>query len=127
MLTDTFAYFIGIKYGKHKLCPKISPKKSVEGAISGLFIGGTLASLFAIWQDLFALAWPLVVLLAFCLSAIGQLGDLVASKIKRDHNVKDFSNLFPGHGGIMDRFDSWTFTALGLVIIVEILNIVYLI
>ncbi|MDD4184830.1 MAG: phosphatidate cytidylyltransferase, partial [Candidatus Izemoplasmatales bacterium] len=64
-------------------------------------------------------------LLTFGLSAIGQFGDLVASKIKRDYNVKDFSNLFPGHGGIMDRFDSWTFTALGLVIIAGLANIIF--
>ncbi|MFA5466785.1 MAG: phosphatidate cytidylyltransferase [Candidatus Izemoplasmatales bacterium] len=125
MLTDTFAYFVGIKYGKHRLAVKISPKKSVEGAIAGLLIGGSLASLLAIILDLFAMHWSLTVLLTFGLSAIGQFGDLVASKIKRDYNVKDFSNLFPGHGGIMDRFDSWTFTALGLVIIAGLANIIF--
>jgi len=125
MLTDTFAYFIGVKYGKHRLAEKISPKKSIEGAIAGLVIGGGLASLFAIFLKLFAMHWALVVLLSFGLSLIGQIGDLVKSKIKRDYGVKDFSNLFPGHGGIMDRFDSWTFTALGLVVIAELFNIVF--
>ncbi len=126
MLTDNFAYLFGTKYGKHKLAPLISPKKSVEGAVSGLVIGGALAALFAIWQNLFAMHWSLTILLTFGLSIVAQIGDLVASKIKRDYGVKDFSKLFPGHGGIMDRFDSWTFTAIGFLVLADVVDLVLL-
>jgi len=121
ILTDTFAYFIGMKFGKHRLAEKISPKKSVEGAIAGLVIGGSLAALFAILTDIFSFGIVFVFILSFYLSAIGQVGDLVASKFKRNHGIKDFSQLFPGHGGVLDRFDSWIFVALNQVLITLII------
>ncbi|NLZ61586.1 MAG: phosphatidate cytidylyltransferase [Acholeplasmataceae bacterium] len=127
MFTDTFAYFIGVKYGKHRLAEKISPKKTIEGAIAGLVIGSALGSVFAIFFKLFSMHWALVVLLTLSLSVFSQIGDLVESKIKRDYDIKDFSNLLPGHGGILDRVDSWVFTSLGLVVIVEIFDIVFLV
>ena len=123
IITDTFAYLIGTKFGKKRLCESISPKKSVEGAIAGLLFGGVLSGLFALWMDLFQMHFLLVFLLSFFLSIVGQFGDLVASKFKRNHNIKDFSNLFPGHGGVMDRFDSWIFVGLNLLIIIKILSI----
>ncbi|MDR2687068.1 MAG: phosphatidate cytidylyltransferase [Oscillospiraceae bacterium] len=110
-LTDAFAYFVGRKLGKHKLAPKISPKKTVEGAIGGL-LGATLANLgFAALFNQWALAHyrinlPAVALLSLGLGAVAMVGDLAASVLKRNYGVKDFGRFFPGHGGVMDRFDS---------------------
>lgn len=107
--TDTFAYFAGRLLGKHKLCPNISPKKTVEGAI-----GGTLGCVICICVYVFLCArytsfnanYISAAVLAALTSVFSQFGDLCASCIKREHNVKDYGNLIPGHGGILDRFDS---------------------
>lgn len=119
MITDTAAYFFGIRFGKHKLAPSVSPKKSVEGAVWGLIFGGTLAAAFALIVNLFEPNFPIpfIFIISYGLSFIAQLGDLVASKLKRSYQVKDFSNLFPGHGGILDRFDSSLLAALFLIVI----------
>ncbi len=118
MLNDMFAMWIGLKWGKHKLCPAVSPKKSVEGAIGGLVIGTAVASVFAFSVNVFGdgFPWYGVILMSIVLSCLGQIGDLVASKFKRSYHIKDYSNLFPGHGGILDRFDSWMFVALALLL-----------
>jgi phosphatidate cytidylyltransferase len=122
MLTDVFAYLIGIKFGKHRLAVKISPKKSVEGAVAGLLIGGLLAGLFAYFANFFNnMNIVLVILLTFVLSAISQIGDLVASKFKREVGIKDYSQIFPGHGGVLDRFDSSMFLAVFLLIIIMVI------
>ncbi|MFA7075657.1 MAG: phosphatidate cytidylyltransferase [Candidatus Izemoplasmatales bacterium] len=121
MLTDVFAYFIGIKFGKHRLALKISPKKSVEGAVAGLVIGGTLSALYAYFLDVFDQSIIIVLLISFCLSVISQIGDLVASKFKRGYEIKDYSNIFPGHGGVLDRFDSSMFAALFLMVIMMVM------
>jgi len=118
MLTDVFAYFIGIKFGKHRLAPVISPKKSVEGAIGGLVVGSVLASLFAYYLNVFDYGFILILMLSILLSCISQIGDLIASKFKREANIKDYSNLFPGHGGVLDRFDSSLFAAIFLMLAV---------
>ncbi|MCL2695061.1 MAG: phosphatidate cytidylyltransferase [Clostridiales bacterium] len=107
-LGDTLAYFGGVLLGRHKLCPAISPKKTVEGALFGL-LGGTLLGLL-LWlaQPWWGGAvgfWPLLILGLVC-GAMGQVGDLFASCLKRYAGVKDFSGIFPGHGGILDRIDS---------------------
>ena len=107
--SDTFAYFIGCKFGKHKLCPTISPKKSVEGSIGG--ICGVIVSyviLTIIGNTYFNFNMNIVywILIAIVSSIVGQLGDLTESAIKRYCGVKDSGNLIPGHGGILDRFDS---------------------
>lgn len=117
ILTDTFAYLFGIRFGRHRLAEKISPKKSVEGAVAGLVIGGGLGGLFAILLEIFPFPFYTVLILSFALSFLAQIGDLVASKFKRDHEIKDFSNLLPGHGGILDRFDSWIFVAANFLLI----------
>ncbi|MBN2504899.1 MAG: phosphatidate cytidylyltransferase [Bacilli bacterium] len=125
ILTDTFAYFIGIKFGRHRLAVLISPKKSVEGAVAGLVLGGGLAAVFALVMNVFSIHFLYVFLLSFYLSAVGQIGDLIASKFKRDHEIKDFSNLLPGHGGILDRFDSWIIIALDLLVTVKLLSMIF--
>lgn len=114
-MTDIFAYFVGSKFGKHKLCPKISPKKSVEGAIGGV-AGAIILNvllLFVFKRFFFTegtgLSYPTVVILSIVLSIISMFGDLAASTIKRNFGIKDFGKLLPGHGGIMDRFDSLLF------------------
>ncbi|MBN2260940.1 MAG: phosphatidate cytidylyltransferase [Clostridiales bacterium] len=105
--SDTFAYFTGRLIGKHKLAPTISPKKTIEGSVGGI-IGATLSSMiFYYYFDLRELS-SLTVFAGFIIitTVISQLGDLVASKIKRIFNIKDFGKIMPGHGGILDRFDS---------------------
>ena len=104
---DSFAYFIGIKWGRHKLAPSVSPNKSIEGAVAG--IGGTMllgaaAALFL--PRLLPLGLVQVLLLAAGIAVFAQLGDLMESALKRQFKVKDSGHLIPGHGGIMDRIDS---------------------
>lgn len=114
-MTDIFAYFVGSKLGKHKLCPKISPKKSVEGAIGGILGAVLLNALLLLMFNKFffegtsKISYVVVVILSIVLSIISMFGDLAASTIKRNFGIKDFGNLLPGHGGIMDRFDSALF------------------
>lgn len=114
-MTDIFAYFVGSKFGKHKLCPNISPKKSVEGAIGGI-AGAVLLNvllLFVFKKFIFEgearLSYIGVALLSVVLSVVSMFGDLAASTVKRNFGIKDFGKLLPGHGGIMDRFDSALF------------------
>ena len=108
--TDIFAYFSGILFGKHKLIPEISPKKTIEGAIGGTLISAaTFVGCAIVYTKLYEVSGPHVLLLCICgvaLSAVSQIGDLIASFIKREHNIKDYGRLFPGHGGVLDRFDS---------------------
>lgn len=112
-LTDTFAFAVGVTLGKHKLCPKISPKKTIEGAIGGT-LGGTLTFvIFAFIMNTywnFGLNYILMTILGFSVAILAQLGDLVASYIKRYAKIKDFGNVLPGHGGVLDRIDSILFT-----------------
>ena len=106
---DIFAYLIGSRFGKHRLAPVLSPKKSVEGAIAGI-VFGTLAFLLYgfVIESFFSLSANYLVLgiMGFVLSIVAQIGDLWASLIKREYGIKDYSNILPGHGGILDRFDS---------------------
>ena len=118
MVTDVFAYLIGIQFGKHRLAKNISPKKSIEGAIGGLVFGGIIATLFAYYFDVFEFGFILILVLSLALSCIAQIGDLIASKFKREADIKDYSNLLPGHGGILDRFDSSMFAAIFLMLAV---------
>ena len=141
-MTDTFAYLFGMRFGKHPLAPNISPKKTWEGAIGGTIIATIVASGFALFYgvlftpgtligDVFNVSglatlfdqvfpsnmsdilWTVsVILLSLSASVVSQFGDLFASKLKRHYDIKDFSNIFPGHGGIMDRFDSMIMVSL---------------
>jgi phosphatidate cytidylyltransferase len=144
--TDIFAYIFGMKYGKHKLAPHISPKKSWEGAIAGTIFATLIASSFALFYGQFfqvgtvlgdflnsggqmtlldnfsslgerTPVWVqglIIVPITMLASVFAQIGDLVASRLKRTYNIKDFGNILPGHGGLLDRFDSVLFVALFL-------------
>lgn len=101
---DCGAYFVGVTIGKHKLCPKISPKKTVEGAVGGILLSMLVTAIIA---KLFALEEiKILVLITPLLCVAGIIGDLLASVIKRRVGIKDYGKIIPGHGGIMDRFDS---------------------
>lgn len=121
MLTDTCAYFVGRFLGKTKFIPEVSPNKTVAGVVGG-FAGGLIGALSCFflfyYTDMFALASfgsrglliTVFILIGVFGSLINQLGDLIASAYKRKQNIKDFSNVFPGHGGFMDRVDGLMFT-----------------
>lgn len=114
-ICDTCAYLVGMAVGKHKLAPILSPKKSIEGAIGGVVGAGLVGALFGflVLENVFAdqnITWIAAIICAAG-AVISQIGDLAASGIKRNHNIKDYGRLIPGHGGIMDRFDSVLFTA----------------
>jgi len=142
-LTDMFAYFIGMIFGKRRLAPKISPKKSWEGAIGGAVIATLVASGFALFygfiftpegflgdilnpsgyltifdnfssisNEPFALQAVIIIPITLLGSIFSQMGDLIASKFKRNYEIKDFGKIFPGHGGVLDRFDSILFIGL---------------
>lgn len=104
--SDTMAYFIGSKFGKTKLAPILSPKKTVEGAIGGAVFGGVAMVVYSV---LLSHDLKLIIGMFFAgvvIAVFSQFGDLFASAYKRKYNVKDYGTLFPGHGGVMDRFDS---------------------
>ncbi|KGG80837.1 phosphatidate cytidylyltransferase [Caloranaerobacter azorensis] len=107
--TDTFAYFTGMLFGKRKLCPHLSPKKTIEGAIGGI-LGSLIVTLLFV-KYIGSTDFIKFALLAVIASLFAQIGDLTASKIKRICGVKDYGNIMPGHGGVLDRFDSILYTA----------------
>jgi phosphatidate cytidylyltransferase len=117
---DTFAYFAGVLFGKHKMAPTISPKKSWEGLVGGLIaslIGGAL-----IFHNSFGVGWYVGAAVGAMTVVTATCGDLIESAIKRDLAIKDMSNLLPGHGGIMDRLDSALFTAPAVWFAFELIN-----
>lgn len=109
-ICDSAAYFIGSAYGLHKLMPRVSPHKSWEGAVAG-FIFSIFAMITAKYFMLEFLQWQDAIAIGIIVGLFGQIGDLIESLIKRDAGVKDSSSIIPGHGGILDRFDSFLFTA----------------
>lgn len=133
--TDTFAYIVGVKFGKHKMAPVISPKKSIEGAIGGVVVTAALnvliLYLFTIGcKNLYdytifgesAKKYIYIIPISMVLSLVSMLGDLSASVIKRNYGIKDYGKLIPGHGGIMDRFDSVIFVAPTLYCILNLIT-----
>jgi len=120
-MTDTFAYFGGYFIGKHKLCPSISPNKTIEGAIVGTLVGVMVSTLFYLFVINNSINIAILIGITLVLSLVGQLGDLFFSSIKRYYKVKDFSNLIPGHGGILDRLDSIIFVILTYILFMNIL------
>lgn len=113
--SDTCAYFVGVLIGKHKIFPKLSPKKTVEGCLGGV-VGSTIGFLIYGYVLMrFGIIHSEVLVLFGIMGSFGsvvaQIGDLAASAIKRNNNIKDYGNIIPGHGGIMDRFDSVIFVS----------------
>ncbi|MDR2828615.1 MAG: phosphatidate cytidylyltransferase [Acholeplasmatales bacterium] len=154
MTTDVAAQLFGIKFGRHKMIPRISPKKSWEGAIAGTVISTLVSGTFAIFIGVIfksdnyfttlinkehydtilgyfgigSIPYYAQVIIIYSISLVGsvvsQIGDLVASKIKRTYDIKDFGNILPGHGGILDRFDSLILLSIFLVILYNILILI---
>lgn len=117
ILTDTFAYLGGKFFGKNKLLERISPNKTIEGSLIGLIVSTSIASVFYLYVINPGINVGIVILITFLLSIIGQVGDLVFSAIKREFEIKDYSNIIPGHGGMLDRFDSIAFVSLFYIIV----------
>ncbi len=144
IFTDVFAYLFGMAFGKHKMSPNISPKKSWEGAIGGTCVATIVGVSFALFYNKIAgnpgfsifsnlaymnFEWlnrPMqivfIIILTIASSILGQIGDLVASKFKRTYEIKDFSNIFPGHGGVLDRLDSAIFVSMFLCTVILLFN-----
>ena len=120
-MTDTFAYITGLLVGRNKMIPEVSPKKTWEGALGGTFIAVFISSVF--YQTVINPEVDMIkiVCISIFLSILGQFGDLVFSAIKRYFDKKDFSNLIPGHGGILDRLDSVIFILLGFMFVFTII------
>ena len=118
-MTDTFAYFGGSLFGRNKLIPSISPNKTVEGSICGSLMGTIVGSIFYY----FVIGGNLIeiIIVSFILTILAQVGDLFFSSIKRYYKIKDFSNLIPGHGGVLDRLDSVLFVILGFLLYINII------
>src|SRR5699024_9974985 len=114
--TDSGAYFFGKALGKKKLWPEISPNKTIGGALGGIIMAIITAVIFQVVYP-FEFSYIVIVLYSLLISIVGQLGDLIASVFKRHYNIKDAGNLFPGHGGVLDRLDSLIFVMLVLYII----------
>ena len=122
MVTDTMAYVVGSTLKGPKLCPLISPNKTISGALGGLFFGsGISVALWGVFTTSFAFnyelsriggSWWAILLLAMAGSVLTQVGDIVASALKRKSRVKDYGTIFPGHGGVMDRVDGIVFNAM---------------
>lgn len=117
IITDTFALLIGMAFGRHKLAPEISPKKTWEGFLGGAIFGTIIPSIFYYF---FISSENIIgtIIMTLVISVVAQLGDLIFSKIKRENNIKDFSDLIPGHGGILDRLDSTIFAIITYVLII---------
>ncbi len=148
VFTDIFALVFGMKFGKHKLCPHISPKKTWEGAIGGTICATIMGSMFAIFYNYFghyfvpdkepikfffgvfdyekmpaALMVIVLIVLTALISVSSQIGDLICSKFKRTYEIKDFSQVFPGHGGILDRFDSVLFASIVFLCFITVIRV----
>jgi len=126
--TDTGAYFVGKSFGKHKLTPVLSPNKTVEGAVGGVLSSAVLSFVYGIFVSRMFTIKDINVIL-FCVilgvtgSVLAQFGDLTASAIKRYTGIKDYGRIFPGHGGVLDRFDSVIFTAPAVYLVMRVLFI----
>lgn len=150
MFTDIFALVFGLKFGKHKMCPSISPKKTWEGAVGGTICGIIAGSLFAIFYEQFghffvsggepikffngvfdyaalspAVMNILLIFISLLISVCSQVGDLICSRFKRTFEIKDFSQVFPGHGGILDRFDSVLFASIVFLCFITVIRVVF--
>lgn len=120
-MTDTFAYLTGVLIGKHKLLESISPKKTWEGTIGGTLFGTFISTVFYVTVINPEINLVIIILVSIFLSLVASLGDLVFSAIKRYYGKKDFSNIMPGHGGILDRLDSIIFVLLGFMFFITLI------
>lgn len=121
--SDTGAYFTGYFFGKNKLIPRLSPKKTVEGSIGGIVVGSAAAIAFGIYTGILV-DYPLLGIACVVLTCTSQIGDLMFSAIKRRYDVKDYSQLLPGHGGVIDRLDSIFYNAIVMAIFMVIAGVV---
>ena len=121
IITDTYAYISGKLSGRNKLAPNISPKKTIEGFIVGSVVGTFVSSSFYYIYIDDAINLMLLISITLFLSIAGQLGDLVFSSIKRKYNKKDFSNIMPGHGGVLDRLDSIIFVIITFLFFISLI------
>ena len=122
---DTFAYFAGCAFGKHKLAPKVSPKKTIEGSIGGMAGNVVCGLIFAFVMDRWfggSIGYGAMALLALLCSIVAQVGDLSFSLIKREFGIKDYGHLFLEHGGVLDRFDSVLFVTPVIEIILNLVK-----
>ena len=122
-VTDTFAYFTGRFFGRHKLIPEVSPKKTVEGSVGGTVfcvVGYIVFGLIMQFKYDFKVNYWMLAVAGLLVAVISQIGDLIASLIKREHGIKDYGKIFPGHGGVMDRFDSVLTTSIMLWLLMQI-------
>lgn len=130
-MADSGAYFVGTFFGKHKLCPRISPKKTVEGLLGGIAVSVSISMLAgfvyesAVLKGTAGVSYGEIFVLALIGAPLSVVGDLFASIIKRRCGVKDFGNIFPGHGGMMDRFDSLLFVLPTVLLAVRLFPLVY--
>ncbi|WP_249030470.1 phosphatidate cytidylyltransferase [Tannockella kyphosi] len=121
--SDVGAYFTGYFFGKNKLIPRLSPKKTVEGSIGGIVLGSALAILYGIYTGILN-QYPLLITACVILTFTSQIGDLIFSAIKRRFDVKDYSQLLPGHGGVLDRLDSLLYNAIIMALFMLIAGVV---
>ena len=121
VITDSYAYLIGSLIGRHKLLESISPKKTMEGLVAGALAGTIIPAVFYLTVIDSTVPVYIILLVTLFLSVLGEFGDLFFSAIKRYFGKKDFSNLMPGHGGILDRFDSIIFVILGFIFFISII------
>lgn len=121
IITDTFAYVTGKLIGKNKMCKSVSPNKTWEGFAGGLVFGTLVSTIYYVTVIGYTSNLFKIIILSMILSILGQLGDLVFSSIKRHYDIKDFGNIMPGHGGILDRLDSIIFVVLSFGIIISYL------
>lgn len=128
-ITDSFAYFTGMLLGKHKLIPEVSPKKTIEGALGGVVFCTLSVVLFGFIIERFfdpegniSANYIVLALSGVAISVISQIGDLIMSLIKRKYGIKDYGKVFPGHGGVLDRFDSVIAVSLAIVFITSYFN-----
>ena len=119
-ICDTFAYTFGKMLGRHKLYEKVSPNKTIEGGVAGL-IGAVLTVVIVKIFNILPLDWSSAIIMGSAVGILGQIGDLVESWFKRDAGVKDSSALLPGHGGMLDRFDSLLFLSPTILILTLLL------
>ena len=125
-VTDTFAYFTGMLLGKHKLIPDVSPKKTVEGSIGGTLFCAVAFVVFGVITNTWFGTDANFLLLAIggvFMALIAQIGDLIMSVIKRHYGIKDYGKIFPGHGGMLDRFDSVLIVSLGLAVMCMLVSL----